>query len=109
MKRIFVLAAAIFLAFNIFSQNEGNARKETFDNNAFRWKEIAGKKKSALIQDGYLVLKAKNDPIVITTRFPMDVQRNFKITAKILLPEYTKALGLPSFGIVFDEPDAIRR
>lgn len=108
MKRIFILTTAIFLAFNIFSQSEENIRKETFNSNAFGWEEIVTKKKSALIQDGYLVLKATaKDPITITTRFPMDVQRSFKITAKFLLPQYK--FGSPVFGIVFDEPDAIRR
>ena len=110
MKRIFISVIAVLLAFNIFSQNEGNIRKETFDNNAFRWEDIVLKKKSALIQDGYLVLKATaKDPISITTRFPMDVQRNFKITAKFLLPQYDSKSGFPVFGIVFDESDAIRR
>jgi hypothetical protein len=32
----------------------------------------------------------------------MDVQRNFKITAKILLPKYDKKYGLPIFGMTFD-------
>jgi len=107
MKRKITLVTLVFFVFALLTNAQ--KRVETFENNAFGWEEIAMKKKSAIIRDGYLVLEAKNakDPMVITTRFPIDVHRSFKITAKFLLPKYAK--GIPSFGIVFDESNAVRR
>jgi hypothetical protein len=90
------------VVFNVSAQDEmETGKKETFDKNAFRWQEIAEKKKSAIIQDGYLVMtsKKKGDPIICTTRFPMDVTQNFKVTAKIFVPEFKKSMGV---GVIFN-------
>ncbi|GHT10594.1 hypothetical protein AGMMS4956_02190 [Bacteroidia bacterium] len=100
MKRIIVLAATIFVTLNIFAQNEGNIKKETFDNNAFRWEEFADKKLgTVLIQDGYLTLNAKKSTLSSKTNFPIDITRDFKLTYKFLVPVLDKKTV---FGLTFD-------
>ena len=98
MKRLII--AAFFCAFaSLITAQE---QRETFERNSWNWQETATKKNSTIIQDGYLVITSKKGSNVVTTRFPMNVQRNFKMIAKILLPKYDKKSGLPVFGIVFD-------
>lgn len=104
MKKIFFFIASLFFIINTLFAQDKASKKETFDNNTFNWEEVAEKKKSATIQDGYLVLnvKKKDDPVVITTRFPLDVEHNFKITTHIVIPKLTKDI---SIGFVFNWVD----
>jgi hypothetical protein len=101
MNKLFLIIASIILLFNTTNAQDEFRKKETFDNNTFGWDEIVEKKKSAIIQDGFLSLQVKKekDPIVIATRFPMDVEHNFKITATFLVPKLTDDMW---FGLVYN-------
>jgi hypothetical protein len=65
---------------------------------------MAEKKRSALIQEGYLILqnKKKDEAVKITTRFPMQVRKNFKITTKFIIP---KLDDTNRFGIILNKAD----
>jgi len=103
MNKIFVLSVLIFLIDTAFAQNQSQ-RIENFDNNTFNWEEFAEKKKSALIQEGYLILqnKKKDDVVKISTRFPMQVRKNFKISVKFLIPKLDNE---NRFGIILNRAD----
>jgi hypothetical protein len=88
----------------MINAQDGNTKKETFDDNKWDWNEIAEKKKSVSIQDGYLVLQCKKDEIsvVTATRFPLQIRDNFKITYTFLIPALDDK---NQFGIIFNWQD----
>jgi len=102
MKKILVSAIAIFIAFNVFS-NEENIIKETFDKNVFKWEEYTDKKLgTVIIQNGYLTLNAKKSILSPKTRFPIDINRDFKVTYKFVVPVLDNK---SSFGLSFSATD----
>jgi len=92
----------ILISIVLFSQTTMAQKKiENFENNAFNWEDVAEKNKSATIQDGSLKLQVKknNDPVIITTRFPLDIEYPFKITATFVVPELNNK---KMFGFVYN-------
>jgi len=108
MKRLFFTLATIVLIINTVAGQDDFRKVETFNRNTWKWDEVAEKHKSATIQDGFLVLyvdklyKTKK-PLEITTRFPVNVQRNFKITYKVVFPALSQQTS--TLGIIFNKTD----
>jgi hypothetical protein len=76
---------------------------ETFDNNKFQWEEFFEKTHSGSIADGYYILQNKEEGFVrCVTELPIDVERNFKITFKFLVPKINDEYH---FGIIFNYED----
>ncbi len=95
MKQFFLFC---FLAF-CFSLNaqEMNVITETFDdnNNRFYLPEFYHKKYSAAIKDGFYEIKGLKNPKKqeeedVIAKLPIDVERNFKVTFKFLIPNFKK-------------------
>ena len=75
--------------------------KEDFENNKFQWEEFFEKEYSGNIQDGYYVLQNKKKDYLVrsVTELPINVDKNFKITFKLLVPQLNDEYY---FGIIFN-------
>jgi hypothetical protein len=124
MRKLFCIVSSVMLFVSLAVAQSSLQQVETFERSggSWGWQEFTHtKNQSAVIQNGQLVIKSKKrnkflyggivgglvgdllykgNPTIITTQFPVDVDRNFKITTRILLPKYKK--GEPVFGMVFD-------
>jgi hypothetical protein len=100
MKKIIILLACVLTSVLVHAQ----VVKETFDNNKFQWDEFYEKDYSGGIQDGYFVLqnRQKEVPIRSVTELPINVNNNFKITFKFLIPKLNDEYY---FGIIFNYED----
>ena len=78
--------------------------KEDFENNKFQWEEFFEKEYSGNIQDGYYILqnKKKDYPVHSVTELPINIDENFKITFKLLVPKLNDEYY---FGIIFNYED----
>ena len=78
--------------------------KEDFENNKFQWEEFFEKEYSGNIQDGYYVLQNKKKDYLVrsVTELPINVDKNFKITFKLLVPQLNDEYY---FGIIFNYED----
>jgi hypothetical protein len=78
--------------------------KEDFDNNKFQWEEFFEKEYSGSIQDGYYILQNKKDDYLVrsVTELPINIDKNFKITFKLLIPKLNDEYY---FGIIFNYED----
>jgi hypothetical protein len=101
MKKI-ILLLACFTA--LVSAQGQRAVTETFDNNKFQWEEFFEKGYSGSIQDGYFVLKNEKDGSLVrsVTELPINIDNNFKITFKFLVPKLNDEYY---FGIIFNYED----
>ncbi len=91
MKRILLLCCVgMCLSVNA----ETRTIKETFDDNgnSMQWSEYSTRKNSAVIRDGYYVIERKSATTPQTQvpvgKLPIDVQRNFKVSFKLLIPNF---------------------
>ena len=102
MKKIIFLVCTLASTF-AYAQ-EKIMVKETFDSNKFRWDEFYEKNHSGGIQDGYFVLQNKKDGTIVhsVAELPIDIDNNFKITFKFLVPKINDDYY---FGIVFNYED----
>ena len=101
MKRFIACLIAILLIANIFAQNKMSIR-ETFESNKWQWDEFYEKSRSAGIEDGFLVIKNSEGVARSVVEFPVDVDRNFKITLKFV-PERVSSHNW--FGVVYNYDD----
>ncbi len=91
---------SIFLTFLIICAMTLNAQitmVEDFENGAtLEWEEQSSKMGSTIINEGFLELKAKKKKFVVATTAKLPIYGNydFKITAKILIPNFDKKTGL---------------
>jgi hypothetical protein len=78
--------------------------KEDFDNNRLQWEEFFEKEYSGSVQDGYYVLQNKKKDYLVrsVTELPIDIDKNFKITFKFLIPNLNDEYY---FGIIFNYED----
>ena len=78
--------------------------KETFESNKFRWDEFFEKEYSGSIQDRCYVLQNKKDGYYVqtVTELPINVENNFKVTFKFLIPKLDDKYY---FGIIFNYED----
>jgi hypothetical protein len=98
-QKIIIFATFCFYMSSICAQE----RIETFHSNLFGWEEYHNKKLgNVIIQDGFLKLNAKKSILSPKVNFPIDLQRNFKITYKFLVPILDKN---SFFGITFSATD----
>lgn len=102
MKKIFFLAF-VFTSFFANAQDKITV-KETFENNRFQWDEFYEKDHSGGIQDGFFVLQNKKDGYLVPSiaELPINIERNFKITFKFLIPKISDDYA---FGIVYNYDD----
>jgi hypothetical protein len=100
MKKIIISLACVLTSVFIHAQ----AVRETFDNNKFQWDEFFEKDYSGSIQDGYFILqnKQKGGLVRSVTELPINVDNNFKITFKFLIPKLNDEYY---FGIIFNYED----
>ncbi len=102
MKHFLLLLTIAALPLTLFSQNKMTI-SDPFDNGKFQWDEYFGNNKTAGIMDGYLILENKSDGNAhAVADLPIDVERNFNIKIKFLIP---KIKDDKYFGIVFDYED----
>lgn len=101
MKRFIACLIAVLLITNIFAQNKMSIR-ETFESNKWQWDEFYEKSRSAGIEDGFLVIKNSEGTARSVVEFPVDVDRNFKITLKFV-PERVNTHNW--FGVVYNYDD----
>jgi hypothetical protein len=100
MKNALLPLIICALAFSPCHAQDENQYKETFDKNTFKWDEMGDKKSSVQILDGYLVIQNKNSgPVTTITRYPVKVDRPFKITSKFLIQ---KLDSKSCFGIIYN-------
>ena len=78
--------------------------KEDFENNKFQWEEFFEKEYSGNIQDGYYILQNKKKDYFVhsVTELPINIDENFKITFKLLVPKLNDEYY---FGIIFNYED----
>ncbi len=89
MKRILLLCCVgMCLSVNA----ETRTVKETFDDNgnSMQWSEYSTRKNSAVIRDGYYIIEYKGGTQTQAPigKLPIDVQRNFKVSFKFLIPNF---------------------
>ncbi|MDR1792296.1 MAG: hypothetical protein LBR36_02480 [Bacteroidales bacterium] len=103
MKKIGIFALIILCCISLKAQEKRTVR-ETFDNNKFRWDEFYEKTGSASIQDGYFIISntEKGTCRWSVAELPIDIDQNFKLTFKVLVPKLTDEFY---FGIVFNYED----
>ena len=103
MKYIYTLVS-VLLTFTFVNAQEQRVIKEDFDSNRLRWDEFYEKDYYGGIQDGFFVLQNKKDGFVSwsVTDFPIDIDNNFNITFKFLVPRLSDKYY---FGIIFDYED----
>ena len=102
MKHILLL---ICLAVAVTAQaQEKIVIKETFENNRLNWDEYYEKDYSCSLNDGYLELKSSKDDYTIwnITELPINMNDNFKITAKFTVPKLNDKYF---FGILYNYED----
>lgn len=101
MKHILLLFISA-ISFNLFAQNKMTIT-DPFDNGKFQWDEYYDKNKTAGIMDGYLILENEADGDAhAVADLPIDIERNFNIKIKFLIP---KIKDDKYFGVVFDYED----
>jgi hypothetical protein len=100
-KLIFILCILSYASVNA---QEKMVVKEDFDNNKFQWEEFFEKEYSGSVQDGYYILQNKNDDNLVrsVTELPINIDKNFKITFKLLVPKLNNEYY---FGIIFNYED----
>ena len=100
-KMIFLICV---LATTLVHAQEKIVVKETFESNKFRWDEFFEKEYSGSIQDGCYVLQNKKDGYYVqtVTELPINVDNNFKVTFKFLIPKLDDKYY---FGIIFNYED----
>jgi hypothetical protein len=78
--------------------------KEDFDSNRFQWEEFFEKEYSGSVQDGYYILQNKKDGYIVRsiTELPINIDGNFKISFKFLVPKLNDSYY---FGIIFNYED----
>lgn len=78
--------------------------KENFENNRLQWDEFYEKESTGSIQNGYYILENKqSDSYALSiTELPVNIESNFKLTFKFLVPKVNENYY---FGIVFDYED----
>ena len=103
MRKIIFLICILTTSVFVNAQ-EKMVIKETFDNNKFQWDEFYEKEYSGSIQDGYYILQNKKDGFLVqsTTELPINIDYNFKITFKFLVPKVDDKYY---FGIIFNYED----
>jgi hypothetical protein len=102
MKKIFFLVFVLICSF-VHAQ-EKTVVKETFESNKFRWDEFFEKEYSGSIQDRCYVLQNKKDGFLVhsVTELPINIDNNFKITFKFLIPKLDDKYY---FGVIFNYED----
>ena len=102
MKKIIFLACVFSCTF-VHAQ-EKRIVKETFESNKFQWDEFYEKDYSGGIQDGYFVLQNKKNGFLVRSvaELPINIDNNFKITFKFLVPKINDDYY---FGIIFNYED----
>ena len=102
MKKLFFLVCTLFCV--CVNAQEKIFVKETFDDNKFQWEEFYEKDYSISIEDGFYILKNNKDESFVrsVTELPIDVDKNFKITFKFLIPKINDSYY---FGIIFNYED----
>ena len=102
MRQIIFLICV--LAASLVHAQEKVVVKETFESNKFRWDEFFEKEYLGSIQDRCYVLQNKKDGYYIQTvaELPVNVDNNFKITFKFLIPRLDDKYY---FGIIFNYED----
>ncbi len=101
MKKILFLALSA-ISLTLFAQNKMTI-SDPFDNGKFQWDEYFDKNKTAGIMDGYLILENETEGNAhAVADLPIDIERNFNIKIKFLIP---KIKDDKYFGVVFDYED----
>jgi len=101
MKQIIFLVCVF--AYTFVHAQEKIVVKETFESNKFRWDEFFEKEYSGSIQDRCYVLQNKKDGFVgSVTELPINIENNFKITFKFLVPKLDDKYY---FGVIFNYED----
>ena len=92
------------LATTLVHAQEKIVVKETFESNKFRWDEFFEKEYSGSVQDRCYVLQNKKDGYYVqtVTELPINVENNFKVTFKFLIPKLDDKYY---FGIIFNYED----
>lgn len=103
MRKSFLFLVAVIVSTNLFAQNKTSIR-ETFESNKWQWDEFYEKSCSAGIEDGFLVIKNSNSETSVRSvvEFPVDIDKNFKITLK-MMPERINDRNW--FGFVYNYED----
>ena len=96
-----VLLIAFVLICTTINAQEKITIKETFENNRLKWEEYYEKEFSGTIEDGYYVLENKkaDTAIYAIANLPIIVEKNFKITVKLLVPQLNDKYY---FGIIYN-------
>lgn len=76
--------------------------EDDFETNQFGWTETAGKRGTALIQDGVLHMESKGAPLKSTIYAPIDINKPFILTCEALAKKIDDD---KVFGIVLDYED----
>jgi hypothetical protein len=102
MKKILL---AVFVLISVFvNAQDKRVITETFDDNKFQWDEFYEKDYSGSIQDGYFVLQSKEKEQLVRSvaELPINVDNNFKVIFKFLIPKLNDEYY---FGIIFNYED----
>jgi len=102
MKKIFFMICVLTSTF--VNAQEQIVVKETFESNKFRWDEFFEKEYSGCILEGSYVLQNKKNGSFAqsVTELPINIDDNFKITFKFLIPKLDDNYY---FGIIFNYED----
>lgn len=102
MKNL-VLTLMLYIVFSqtIYAQ-EKMVFKETFESNKLQWDETYDKSSYAVVQDGFLVLKNDDNETRSVADFPIDIEKNFKISFKIIAEKINDENW---FGIIYNYED----
>lgn len=103
MKKIAIIVIFLF-SFYFANAQDKRIIRENFENNLFQWDEYYDKDYSSGIRDGYLFLENKEDGYIIWTsvEFPIDADKNFKVTFNLVPKEINDKTW---FGIIFNYED----
>jgi len=107
MKKLSIIILAIICLMPLFVNAQTKKVKETFnedDKVHFDWEEYVDKKGGVEIKEGCLLLtnKEKNSSRMVFVNLPIDVEKNFKITAAIIVPNLNDK---EYFGITIDNTE----
>lgn len=103
MRRLYFLIITFLLPFAVKAQINITETFNSDDKLYFEWEEYADTKGSAVVMDGQLVLtcKANNDERMVYVNLPINVDKDFKISSKLIVGQ----IDYNIFGISIDNND----
>jgi len=102
MRKIICILLCAVMSATVDVRGAQNIERFEGSNGAWRWETFSERRNSIAIQNGQMIMSARRGSTLTRTQFPVDVTRDFRITARITIPEYHRRSGRPAFGMLFD-------